>query len=443
MFAGGATVTPPPGPGLADWLTGLFRGFLPHRWLLGLVGLALTGLSAVVAHSAFGRGPLDWTGWWLQPVEHAQALRDEVLGGSLGRIMVRGGLLLALNAALWCLIGGWIARHELVARRRGRFDIADERVAQGATAFLVGWWKRLLVCCPCVLIIILVLLLPVLLAGWACAWFGGPGALVVALVLPVVLVADLAGLAVALGAAAWPLMPVTIAAECSDEFDALSRSYHYSFQRPIRFLLLTAAALGLAGLPLGVVYALADQTAAWQPEARLTLFVLTAALSASIFWSLQTLVYLDLRAAIDGVDAGEVAVGPPPKESPRAPASEGGTAEVPAAGGGSPHDLGSLVRSAVLWLAASVGSWWLTYWLLTRASGGQAEWLGWGMAEGLVPPGEGIARVASVIAGLWGVAWVVLPLVSAVRRYASGRAPYDIGLLRRTETEPGRTGRST
>jgi hypothetical protein len=41
--------------------------------------------------------------------------------------------------------------------------------------------------------------------------FGSLGALL----LPVVLVADLALLVVALGVTAWPLMPVTLAAECT------------------------------------------------------------------------------------------------------------------------------------------------------------------------------------------------------------------------------------
>src|SRR5262249_30698492 len=219
------TVTAPSGPDPTDWLAGLLRGFHPLRWLLCLVGLVLTGLSGVVALSLFGQGPPDLPGWSRQPIEHAQALREECLGGSLGRILVRGGPLLALNTALWCLIGGWIARHELVARRRDPYGAAEERVATSATAFLVGWWRRLVRCCPCVLLIVLLLLLPALLLGWVCAWLGGVGAVAASLLLPVVLVADLALLVVALGAVAWPLMPVTLAAECGDEFDALSRSY--------------------------------------------------------------------------------------------------------------------------------------------------------------------------------------------------------------------------
>jgi hypothetical protein len=188
---------------------------------------------------------------------------------------------------------------------------------------------------------------------------------------------------------------------------------------------LTAPALGLAGLPLGVLYLFADQMTAWQPGARQTVCLLAAALSASIFWSLQTLVYLHLRLVIDDVDASEVAVGPPPREPPKTPSPEGKAAEVPTSG-----DTGSaggqrLVRRTILLFAAAVGSWCLTFWLFTRASRGQAEWLGWGLSTTLVPPAEGIYRVASVIAGLWGLVWLALPLVWAVRQLLSGRAPRD------------------
>jgi hypothetical protein len=397
-------------------------------------------LSAAAALSFFGQGPVDLSGWWEEPVEHAQALRAEILDGSLGRSVLRGGLLLALTSALWCLVGGWIARHELVARRRGRDDGTGERVEPGATAFLAGWWKRLLLCCPSVLLLVLLLLLPMFVAGWVSTWFGGLGALVVSLLLPVLLVADLTLLAVVVGVVAWPLMPVTMAAECGDQFDALSRSYSYLFVRPFRFLLLTAAALGLAGLPLGVLYHFAGEMTAWPPDVRRTVCLLAAALSVSIFWSLQTLVYLHLRAVIDDVDAGAVAVGVRPGGRVKTP-PEGKTAEVPTPEDPSPDGGRSPVARTILLLAGVVGSWCLTFWLFTRASGGQTEWLGWGLSDTVIPPAEGAYRVASVIAGLWGVAWLALPLVRAVRQLLSGGVPRDEGFSSRIGAEPGRAGR--
>jgi hypothetical protein len=323
------------------------------------------------------------------------------------------------------VIGGWIARHELVARQRGRYDAEDMRPAASATAFLVGWWKSLLMCCPCVLFLMLVFLLPVVLAGWMNAWLGGVGALLVSLCLPILLFADLLLFAIALGAVAWPLMPVALAAECRDVFDALSRSYSYAFQRPVRFLLLTATAIGLAGLPFAVRYAFADQIAAWQPEARQTVDLLAAALSLSIFWSLQTLVYLHLRLAIDEVDAGEVATGAPLPATASADAGQAPkAASVPATGATAPAASTGLLRATVLWLALAVGSWWLTYRLLTHAGGGQTAWLGWGLTETLVPPAEGVYRVASVIAGLWGALWLALPVLWLVAKLRSRGAAH-------------------
>ena len=51
-------------------------------------------------------------------------------------------------------------------------------------------------------------------------------------------------------AVGWPLMHATIAAEGEDGFDALSRSFAYVHQRPLRYaaLLLLAWALGILGL---------------------------------------------------------------------------------------------------------------------------------------------------------------------------------------------------
>jgi hypothetical protein len=418
-------VTDPSGPDPADWLAGLFRGLHPVRWLLCLGGLVLTGLSVVVAQALFEGGPPNWPGWWQQPIERLQALQSEILGGSLGRSILRGGPILALNTALWCLIGGWIARHELVARRRAQDDTAEERVKPSVMPFLVGCWKSLLVCCPVVLFLALLLLLPVLFAGWANSGLGSLGALVVSLLLPVVLVADLALLLIALGSVGWPLMPVAIAAECRDLFDALSRSYSYLYQRPIRFLLLTALSLGVAGLPVAAQCAFAEQMAAWQPEIRQAVCWLAAALSASIFWSLQTLVYLHLRLAVDDVDASEVAVEPRPRETPKTASPTSNAAEVTPLGDRSSAGWPSAVRGTLILLAAVVGSWCLTFWLFTRASRGPTEWLGWGLTDTSPPPAEGLYRVASMIAGFWGVVWLALPLVLAIRRLLRGGVPPD------------------
>ena len=193
-------------------------------------------------------------------------------------------------------------------------------------------------------------------------------------------------------------------------FDALSRSVNYFFQRPVQFLLLTAIAVGLAGLPLGFLFLFAEQLAAWPQEARQIAVLLVAGFAASQFWTLQTLVYLHLRRAIDDVDAGVIADGLSP-DSPPVPSSENKTAEPPAPGNTSPVGGAIRLRATILLIGAVVGSWWLTYWLFTRVSNGPTEWLGWGLGETLIPPAEGVYQVASMIAGVWVVIWLAWPLV--------------------------------
>src|SRR5262249_51140012 len=184
--------------------------------------------------------------------------------------------------------------------------------------------------------------------GWVSTGLGGLGASVVSLLLPVVLMTNLAFLFVVVGVVAWPLMPIAVAAERGDQFDAISRSYSYLYQRPVRFLLLTAIALGLAGLPLAALYSFTGQLTAGPPEVPLTVGGLAAALSAWIFWPLQTLVYLHLRLAVDRVDASEVAGGPPPREAPKT-ASPKGT-EVPTARAGSLAGKRSIFQGTLLLL---------------------------------------------------------------------------------------------
>ena len=200
----------PSGPDAADWLVGLIHGFHPLRWFLCLVGLVVTGISLVVAKACFDQTPPDLTGWWERPAEHADALRADILGGSLGRAVICGGPLLAFNTMLWSLIGGWIARHHLLARRPEHYGSRNEHPELSATEFLSRWWQTLLACCPLLMFLVLVFLVPVVVAGYVNAWFDDFGAVVVALLLPVVLLAGLLLLVFGLGSLAWPLMPIAI-----------------------------------------------------------------------------------------------------------------------------------------------------------------------------------------------------------------------------------------
>ncbi len=334
---------------------------------------------------------------------------------------------------------------------RGCPNAAQMQTELTAKDFLLGWHTPLCWCCQVVLALCLVAIIPALFFGLASRWAGGFGALFVSLLLPVVLVANGSLLLLAVGVPAWPLMPMTLAAECSDAFDALSRSYNYLYDQPIRFTLLTAIAVGIAALPLlAVLYPFAEHLAEWEPAARTTVVLFAAALSASIYWSLQALVYLHLRAVADNIDASVIAVERSPElkkqqaaaramvarrsgqvvdnaaelekaedapleEKPKTPAFTEAAREAQKASPEATPDEeisgGPLLRkSLILEFAALIGSWFLTVWLLSRFSGEAMAWLRWGLDDRLVPPAEGIYKVSSLIAGLWGLLWLSLPL---------------------------------
>jgi hypothetical protein len=167
-----------------------------------------------------------------------------------------------------------------------------------------------------------------------------------------------------------------------------------------------------------VLAGLAGPLAAWPAPARQAAFWLAAALAVSIFWSLQTLVYLHLRAAIDREPASTLASDSSPDEPDEPPPAEAPAEEAAAS---TPGVLGGIARTVKL-LALAAGSWWLTAWLFARAGGAEARWLGWGVGERFVPPAPGLYRSASLIAALWGILWLALALWAAVRAGRRGAA---------------------
>lgn len=404
----------PATPTLADWAAAVMRGLRPARWLLCAAGLTLSVLLAAEAQAWLEQQPPRLSGWWERPAEEAQALWAAVSGLSLVGATACVGAFLAITGAGWCLVGAWIARDELLTRREG--GTRPGAPLPGPTALVFERGKALLQCCPLPLLVALPPLALVLFAGWVNAWLGGFGAVLVSVCLPVVLLASLILLVLALGAIAWPLMPLTLAAERSDCFDALSRSYNYALQRPFRWLFLTVATLVLAGLPLAALrYPLAETLAGLSPEGQQTVTWLVGAVSVSIYWSLQTLVYLDLRTLIDAVDAGEVAVDPPPGRAYQpAPSNRQTPGSGPLPVAPAPEGLAALLNWASA-LALVVASCWLMVWLLGRA-GGDVEWLAWGVGESFVPKVTGLYRLASLIAGFWGVCLVLLFLTALARR---------------------------
>jgi hypothetical protein len=404
--------TPPAGPDAASWIGAGFRALHPLRWGLALVGLAATLTVAAMLQSLFdGRSPRlgDWFG---QPAEQTQALGAHLAERSTLGLAIRLGTLLAVVAGVWGLVGAWIARHEVLARHRGEPYATPERIDPGPTALVKRQLKNLVVGFPIILVLCAVVSLPVMMAGGV-NHLGGFGAILVAVLLPVVLVADLILLLIAVGLVAWPFMPVTIAAENSDSFDALSRAYNYAYLRPLRFVLLTTATMAAAALPTaGVLFALVGPVENWLPALGHPAVWAAAGLSASIYWSLETLVYLHLRMAVDEVDANEIAREPPPQPpAVDTPAdADGPTAAAPRAAARTNwlHHL--------LILGMMVVTWVVTAWLFARLGGEDASWLGWGMGEHFRPPADGLYAVASLIAGVWGAIWIVAPILVAMRR---------------------------
>ena len=403
---------PPAGPDPASWGAAAFRSFHPVRWGLGLAGLAATATIAALFQSLFDGQTPRLADWFAQPARQVPALAEHLAGRTTLGVVLRLGTVVAVFAAVWSIVGGWIARHELLARHSGGFDATADPVEPGPTGLVTRRLKDLVTCVPLVLALCALLIQPVVLAGLLNR-LGGVGAILVAVFLPAVLVADLVLLCIAGGLVASPLMPVTLAAENSDTFDALSRTYNYSFQRPVRFILLTALTLAGAALPtVGVLLALAGPMANWPAAAGHPAVWVAAGLSASLFWSLQTLTYLNLRTAVDGVDADQVAGGAEP--APAAPRTEAGQRPTPATTAMPPARFRLLTQVVVLGIM--LATWFLTAWLFARFGGENAGWLGWGVGEHFRPPAEGAYWFASLLAGAWGVIWVVAPVLVAVRQ---------------------------
>lgn len=402
--------TPPAGPNTASWVATGVRALHPLRWGLALAGLAATGIVGALFQSLFEGDAPRFADWFSQPATQVEALGANLAGRSTLGLAIRLGVVLAAGTGIWSVVGGWIARHELLARQPGEPYTTAEPIEPGPTGLVRRRLKDFFLGCPTVLCMCGVFLLPVALAG-GLNHLGGLGAILVAVLLPVVLVADLLLVCVAIGLVAWPLMPVTLAAENSDTFDALSRAYSYSYTRPLRFVALTAVAMVGAALPtVAVLFALAGPVENWLAASGHPAVWAAAGLSASIYWSLQTLVYLHLRTAVDGVDANELAGAPEaeaavptPKENQSPPAARSPSGPT-----------GWLTH--VLLLGLMVLTWGVTAWLFGRFGGENAAWLGWGIGDHFRPPAEGVYWYASLLAAGWGAIWITAPILVAVRR---------------------------
>jgi hypothetical protein len=429
----------PSGPGLGDWAAGLLRAFHPRRWLACLAGLlVMAGLNSLASASLEleGAALLDW---WRNPITKANAVAGAYAGASLFSLLW-AGLVLMASCSLWCVIGGWIARQELVAlwQRRNEMMAGKQPQPAGAAAFLARQWKTLLVCCPLVVAFFLSLAVVVLMA-LGLSRVPVLGVITVALLLPVVLLINLGLLVMSTGVVMWPLMPVAVAAEWGDAYDAMSRGYSYIFQRPLRYVVLTAIAVGLAWLPALAVVSAFDNPAGGEPALPDAVLWVALALSLSIFWSLEPLVYLHLRTAVDRVDAAEVAAAPGATPTP-APIRDRLSRKSPESAPASPRGWPATIRRLLLTYAGLAGAWYFTVVLFWRFGPGPTDWLDWGLTRWSVSP-EGVLSwpymVASFLAAVTAVICGIAPLAAAGR----GRRPQGQPDGTGPETIAGRSGR--
>jgi hypothetical protein len=245
-----------------------------------------------------------------------------------------GGLWTAL---VWAGFGGAITR--MAARRYTRDDVVGVgeslKFAQGKLFSFVGG-----VLGP--LAAVVALAIPIMLLGLAMRTDIGAaaGGLIWLFVVPLGLVMAIILLGLLFG---WPLVWGAIATESSDAFDAVSRSYSYTLQRPLQYLGYTLVALVLGLLGWCVVWIVSEimanvglwaagvaaghdriqeilaATSADAPRSLVfggtmiwfwngLIRTLASAYGYSYFWCAIAAIYLLLRKNVDGVELDEIAL---------------------------------------------------------------------------------------------------------------------------------------
>ena len=242
-----------------------------------------------------------------------------------------------LRIAVWGIAGLWIARSSVILVGQG------QRVhSLDGLRFARRKWLDIFAAPSAVLLALGFLGLPIFaLSGFARF---DMGAVLIALLWGLVLLMSAVMTVLAVGLTfSWPLMWSAIAAEDSDCFDAISRSYAYVLQRPGHFLLYTgiASVLGIAGwlvawMAAEMVVELAfwslqvgagaertqllrdlatesNASAAFHLAARWIGYVnhgprlIACGFSYAYFWSAVSALYLLLRLETDGADLDDIA----------------------------------------------------------------------------------------------------------------------------------------
>jgi hypothetical protein len=259
--------------------------------------------------------------------------------------MTLNGLACLMVSALWSLavaafFGGAISRIAAVQLA------ADERVGWGSA---LRWasikWSAYFAAPLFPMLGVALLVIPLAVLGLLLR--ANIGAILLGLVWPALLLVGLIMAILLLGVLfGWPLMWGTISSEGTDTFDALSRTYAYVFQRPLRYLFyaVLAAVLGLLGWLLvenfaAAVIWLTAWGASWGSGGQRmeTLFtgsdlagaqiihfwavcvkLLAVGYTYSFFWTATTAIYFLLRRDVDATETDEVFLDADQSEPPQA-----------------------------------------------------------------------------------------------------------------------------
>jgi hypothetical protein len=176
-----------------------------------------------------------------QPYDEKTDMRRSDVKTGLGLSDAVYVLLCGLWAtAVWALFGAAICRTAAVQLA------ADEQLGcAAALRFARRKWGSYFFAPLMPVALMLFVAFFVLVLGWIMRW--DPGLFLGGLLWPLALAAGFVMVLLLIGVLfGWPLMWGAISAEGSDSFDALSRSYAYTFQRPLNYLFYAAVA-GLVG----------------------------------------------------------------------------------------------------------------------------------------------------------------------------------------------------
>lgn len=203
-------------------------------------------------------GPLlrGWA-WTIQPLTRLV----EVAGWRATVALLLAGVWVM---AVWALVGGAIARIAALYLARGE-HLGPLAALKSAAATWVSAFAAPAFCFAVIAVFALLLAFTGLLMRW------GPLAFLAGVFWPLPLAMGVAAAVFAIGLlAGWPLMWSTVAAERTDAFDAVSRGYAFTFQRPLHwvFFVLAATVLGLlaqtaVSLAVGAVDRAVHRSVGW------------------------------------------------------------------------------------------------------------------------------------------------------------------------------------